>query len=58
LLGTDDPAGVLLDRAADHQDEHVLKFADTAVESYERTGDDDALAAAHLAADLIPTPTR
>jgi hypothetical protein len=58
LLGADDPAGVLLDRAADHQDEHVLKFADTAVESYERTGDDDALAAAHLAADLISTPTR
>ncbi|MFL6118406.1 hypothetical protein [Actinophytocola sp.] len=54
----DDPAGVLLDRAADHQDEHVLKFADTAVESYERTGNGDALAAAHLAADLIPTPAR
>jgi hypothetical protein len=32
----------------------VIKFADTAVESYERTGDRDAIAAAHLAADLIP----
>jgi hypothetical protein len=53
-----DPVGVLLDRVADHQDEHVLKFADTAVESYERTGDDAALAAAHLAADLIASPTR
>jgi hypothetical protein len=28
------------------------------VESYERTGDHDALAAAHLAADLIASPTR
>lgn len=49
-----DPAANLLDRAAHHRDEHVLKFADTAVESYERTGDPAALAAAHLAADLIP----
>jgi hypothetical protein len=53
LRNADDPAAVLLDRATDHRDEHVLKFADTAVESWERTGDPDALAAAHLAADLI-----
>jgi hypothetical protein len=53
LPAADDPAGTLLDRATGHRDEHVLKFADTAVESYERTGDEDALAAAHLAADLI-----
>jgi hypothetical protein len=53
LSRADDPVGVLLDRAADHRDEHVIKFADTAVESFERTGDPDALAAAHLAADLI-----
>jgi hypothetical protein len=53
LLKGDDPAGVLLDRAADHRDEHVIKFADTAVESFERTGDRDAIAAAHLAADVI-----
>lgn len=53
LLEGDDPVGVLLDRAADHRDEHVIKFADTAVESFERTGNRDALAAAHLAADLI-----
>lgn len=51
-----DPTGVLLDRAADHRDEHVLKFADTAVESFDRTGDPGALAAAHLAADLIEAP--
>jgi Questin oxidase-like len=50
-----DPAAVALDRAADHRDEHVIKFADTAVESYERTGNYDALAAVHLAADLIPS---
>lgn len=53
LLDGDDPVGVLLDRAADHRDEHVIKFADTAVESFERTGDRAALSAAHLAADLI-----
>lgn len=53
LLEGGDPVGVLLDRAADHRDEHVIKFADTAVESFERTGNRDALAAAHLAADLI-----
>jgi hypothetical protein len=53
LLDGDDPAAVLLDRAADHRDEHVIKFADTAVESFDRTGNRDALAAAHLAADLI-----
>lgn len=56
LPHADDPAGVLLDRAADHRDEHVLKFADTAVDSFDRTGDRDALAAAHLAAELIPAP--
>jgi len=53
VLNADDPAAVLLNRAADHRDEHVIKFADTAVESFERTGDLDALAAVHLAADLI-----
>ncbi|MBO8200880.1 questin oxidase family protein [Streptomyces smyrnaeus] len=49
----DNPAAVLLERAADHRDEHVIKFADTAVDSFERTGNPEALAAAHLAADLI-----
>ncbi|NUR61517.1 MAG: DUF4243 domain-containing protein [Catenulispora sp.] len=51
--GAADPAGTLLDRVCDHRDEHVIKFADTAVESFERSGDHDTLAAAHLAADLI-----
>ncbi|WP_243088010.1 questin oxidase family protein [Streptomyces sp. 891-h] len=53
LLDADNPATILLERAADHRDEHVIKFADTAVESFERTGNREALAAAHLAADLI-----
>ena len=44
-----------LDRAAQHRDEHVIKFADTAVEAYARTNDPLMLAAVHLAADLIPT---
>jgi hypothetical protein len=43
----------LLDRVAGHRDEHVIKFADTAIESFERTGDHRALAAANLAAELI-----
>ncbi|WP_369206884.1 hypothetical protein [Streptomyces sp. PU-14G] len=44
---------VLFERAADHRDEHVIKFADTAVDSFERSGNPEALAAAHVAADLI-----
>lgn len=51
-----DVANNLLDRAATHRDEHVLKFADTAVESYARTGDRATIAAARLAADLIAAP--
>jgi hypothetical protein len=43
----------LFARAADHGDEHVIKFADTALEVYARTGDADALAAASRAAELI-----
>ena len=42
--------------AAGHGDEHVLKFTDTAVEVFDRTGDPDALAAAQHAADLIDRP--
>ena len=40
-------------RAAEHGDEHVIKFADTAVEVFARTGNPDAIAAAHRAAELI-----
>jgi len=48
----------LLDRAVDHGDEHVIKFTDTAAEVYTRTGEVDALAAAHYASTLIPSPRR
>jgi hypothetical protein len=40
-------------RAAEHGDEHVIKFTDTAVEVYERTQDPDALAAAALIRTLL-----
>jgi len=40
-------------RAVEHGDEHVIKFADTAVEVFARTGDPDAIAAALRAAELI-----
>ncbi|MBA3293808.1 MAG: DUF4243 domain-containing protein [Geodermatophilaceae bacterium] len=42
-----------LDRAARHGDEHVMKFTDTAVEVFERTGNPDALAAATRSCELI-----
>lgn len=48
-----DPVAELVDRAVAHGDEHVIKFSDTAAETYARTGDPRALAAARRAADLI-----
>lgn len=49
--GGQDPAADVVQRAAEHGDEHVIKFTDTAAEVYERTGDLDALAAAvHISA--------
>ncbi len=47
----------MLDRAIDHGDEHVIKFSDTAVEVYNRTGDPAALAAARRAGDLLDPAT-
>lgn len=41
------------DRAARHGDEHVIKLADTALDVFEWTSDDAALAAITTAADLI-----
>lgn len=41
------------DRAAHHGDEHVIKLADTALDSYAWTGDETALAAVERAASLI-----
>ncbi|GIG93388.1 questin oxidase family protein [Plantactinospora endophytica] len=49
---TGDDADVLA-RAVAHGDEHVIKFADTAVDVYHRTGDRAALVAAVRAAELI-----
>lgn len=44
-------------RAVAHGDEHVIKFADTALDVYERTQDPQALAAVYRAAALIlPEP--
>ena len=54
--GRSDPAGEVLERAARHGDEHVIKFTDTAVEVYARTSDPGALAAALRAAELITRP--
>lgn len=45
-----------LQRAAEHGDEHVLKFADTAVESYDRTGAPELLAATLHVGELIDRP--
>lgn len=42
-----------MDLAVNQGDEHVIKFADTAVEVFARTGDRDALAAASRCAELI-----
>jgi hypothetical protein len=38
--------------AVEHRGEHVIKFADTAVEVFARTGDPDAIAAVLRAAEL------
>ena len=51
-----DPGVDALDRAAEHGDEHVLKFTDTAVDAYERSHDPLVLAAARHAAELIDPP--
>ena len=44
-------------RAADHGDEHVIKFVDTAIDVYELTGDRTALRAASRAVELISRPS-
>lgn len=45
------------DRAVRHGDEHAIKFADTALDVYDRTGDPDALAAVVRAVGFIdPMP--
>jgi hypothetical protein len=43
-------------RAVAHGDEHAIKFADTAADVYQRTGNPAAIAAALRAVELIPRP--
>lgn len=45
--------GDLMPWAIDHGDEHVIKFADTALDAYRHSGDSDVLAAAQRVGDLI-----
>ena len=42
-----------MDRAVAHGDEHAIKFTDTAVEVFNRTGDPEALVAAAYVGELI-----
>ncbi|HEY3952405.1 MAG TPA: hypothetical protein VGM53_03460 [Streptosporangiaceae bacterium] len=49
-----DAAAETFARAVGHGDEHVIKFADTAVDVHARTGSPAVLAAAVRAVDLIP----
>lgn len=51
--GGTDPVREVLDRAAAHRGEHVIKLVDTAVDVHARTGDPDALAAAATAIELM-----
>jgi questin oxidase-like protein len=48
-----DAVAEIVDRATSHGDEHVIKFADTAAEAYQHTGDPDTLAAAVRISTLI-----
>jgi len=41
-------------QAVDHGDEHVIKFADAAIDVYDRTGNQAALTAAVYAAEIVP----
>ncbi|UBU14653.1 questin oxidase family protein [Nonomuraea gerenzanensis] len=55
VAGAEPAAGPeeVFELAVRHGDEHVIKFADTALDVHHRTGDPDALAAAVRAATLI-----
>lgn len=52
----DDPAAELMDRAAAHGDEHVIKFTDTATWVYQQTANPAALSAALESARLLDPP--
>ncbi|HEU4947318.1 MAG TPA: questin oxidase family protein [Kribbella sp.] len=47
------PADALMDFALDHGDEHVIKFADTALDAYRHSGNADTLAAVARVGVLI-----
>jgi hypothetical protein len=49
----EETASATFARAAEHGDEHVIKFADTAVDVFARTGNPDAISAALRATALI-----
>jgi hypothetical protein len=55
-LQAGDPVAEVLDRAAAHGDEHVIKFTDTAAEAYSRTPNPDILAAALRVTQLLDSP--
>jgi Questin oxidase-like len=55
LAQTDDPQETF-DRAVRHRDEHAVKFADAAFDSFARTADKQTLAAATRATLLIKAP--
>lgn len=48
-----DPGVEIIERAAAHGDEHVIKFSDTAVEVYARSRNPDALSAAVRVSQLL-----
>jgi hypothetical protein len=50
---SEETVGEVFARAVEHGDEHVIKFADTAVDVFARTSNPDAIAAALRAAELI-----
>jgi hypothetical protein len=49
----EETASATFARAAEHGDEHVIKFADTAVDVFARTGNPDAISAALRTTALI-----
>jgi Questin oxidase-like len=52
-LSREETATETFARAVEHGDEHVIKFADTAIDVFARTGNPEAIAAALRAAELI-----
>lgn len=55
-IDTDIDGQDLMDRAAEHGDEHVIKFTDTALDAYARTPDPALLSAALTCSSIISPP--